>query len=169
MGFVKRRGTTKAKVTVENFDLLKEQFLLDIKNVVHMDEVPPELVINWDQTGIHYVSVSSWTMEKEGSKRIEIVGIDDKRQLTAIFAGSLSGDFLPPQLVYKGKSPRCLPSVEFPPGWHLTFSANHWSNEDTMKDYLLKIIFPYITKKRQELKLRADHPALVIFDNFNGT
>ena len=62
-----------------------------------MDEVPPELVINWDQTGIHYVPVSSWTMEKEGSKRIEIVVIDDKSQLTAVFAGSL---FLPPQLVY---------------------------------------------------------------------
>ena len=40
---------------------------------------------------------------KEGSKRIELVGIDDKRQLTAVFAGTLVRDFLPIQLVYKGK------------------------------------------------------------------
>ena len=40
---------------------------------------------------------------KEGSKQIELVGIDDKRQLTAVFAGTLVEDFLPIQLVYKGK------------------------------------------------------------------
>ena len=44
-------------------------------------------------------------MEKEGSKRIQIVGIDDKRQLTAVFAGSLAGDFLAPQLIYQVKAP----------------------------------------------------------------
>ena len=60
MGFVKRRATTKAKVTVENFESLKEQFLLDVKNVVEMDEIAPELVINWDQTGIYYVLVALW-------------------------------------------------------------------------------------------------------------
>ena len=76
MGFVKRRATTKAKVTVENFESLKVQFLLDVKNVVEMDEIAPEPVINRDQTGIYYVPVASSTMEKEGSKRIEIVGID---------------------------------------------------------------------------------------------
>ena len=34
--------------------------------------------------------------------------------------------------------------------------------------YLNKIIFPYCTKKRRELKLPPDFPGLVIFDNFNG-
>ena len=54
---------------------------------------PPALIINWDQTGINYVPVSSWTMEVEGSKRVELVGKDDKRQITAVFAGSMVGDF----------------------------------------------------------------------------
>ena len=31
IGFVKRKATTKAKLTVENFKALKQQFLLDIK------------------------------------------------------------------------------------------------------------------------------------------
>lgn len=76
-----------------------------------MDEIPEQLVINWDQTGIHYVTVSSWMMDKEGRKRIGIVGADDKRQLTAVFGESLAGDFVPPQLVYKQKTQWCLPSV----------------------------------------------------------
>ena len=120
MGFVKRRATTKSKVSVEQFDELKELFLLDFSNVIEMDDVPEELVINWDQMGINYVPISSWTMEKEGVKRVEVTGKDDKRQLTALFACSMSGDFLPIRLVYQGKTMKCLPKFQFPDGWDIT-------------------------------------------------
>ena len=82
---------------MKQFDELKELFLLDF-NVIEMDDVPEELVIKWDQTGINYVPISSWTMEKEGVKRVEVTGKDDKRQLTALFACSMSEDFLPIRL-----------------------------------------------------------------------
>ena len=39
MGMVKRRGNTKAKVTVENFEELKMGFLLDVENIIEMEEV----------------------------------------------------------------------------------------------------------------------------------
>ena len=109
MGMVKRRASSKAKISIENFEAVKEEFLLEIKNVVSFDEIPPPLIINWDQTGINYIPVSSWTMEKEGTKRIELAGKEDKRQLTAVLADSMSGDFLPPQIIYQGKTNRCLP------------------------------------------------------------
>ena len=32
----------------------------------------------------------------EGSKRVEITGINDKRQITVVFANTMGGDFLPP-------------------------------------------------------------------------
>ena len=168
LGMVKRKANTKAKVTVEDFEAAKEQFLLDIKNVVSLDEIPPALILNWDQTGINYVPVSSWTMESEGAKRVELAGKDDKRQITAVFGCSLVGDFLPPQLIYQGKTTRCLPQVEVPPDWHITYSVNHWSNESTMKDYVEKIIIPYIQKKREELNVLPDHRALLLFDNFKA-
>ena len=102
MGFDKRRASTKAKVTIENLESVSAQFLLDIKAVVKFEEIPFDLIINWDQTGIHYVPVGPWTMGEEGSKRMEIAGVDDKRQITVVFAGSFTGDFLPPQLIYRG-------------------------------------------------------------------
>lgn len=43
------------KMTVTNFERIKEQFLLDIQTVVEMEDVPMELVFNWDQTGISIV------------------------------------------------------------------------------------------------------------------
>ena len=168
MGFVKRRASTTAEVMVKNFEEAKAQFLLDVRVNIDMDEIPPDLVINWDQTGIHHIPAGSWTMEKEGTKRVEIVAADDKRQITAVFAGTLTGDFLPPQLIYKGTTPHCLPTVKFPDNWDLTYTNNHWSNEKTMERYLQNILIPYINRKREELKLQSDYPALVIFDKFKG-
>ena len=51
MGFVKRRGTTsKSKIGVENFCKLKEDFLQAVSSTVLMEEIPPEIILNWDQT-----------------------------------------------------------------------------------------------------------------------
>ena len=62
-----------------------------------MDEIPAELVINLDQTGLNIVPVSDWTMEVEGSKRVEVAGKDDKKQITAVLGGSCVGDFYLPR------------------------------------------------------------------------
>ena len=70
-----------------------------------MEEVPSDLIINWDQTSVHYIPTSQWIMEKQGSKHVEIIAADDKREIIAVLAGSLGGDFLPPQLIYKGSTP----------------------------------------------------------------
>ena len=168
MSFVKRKATTKSKVSCENFEKLREQYLFDIKVVVEMEEIPDSLIINWDQTGVNYVPVSEWTMSKEGSKRVEVVGVNDKRQITAVFGGTMSGDFLPVQLVYQGKTTKCLPTIDFPEHWHLTFSQNHWSNEETMINYVEKIFIPYVIDQRKKLGLDPAYPALAIFDEFNG-
>ena len=98
----------------------------------------------------------------------KVPGSKTKGRLHAVFAGTMSGDFLPVQMVYQGKTSRCLQTVDFPSDWHLTFSPNHWSNESTMVDYVNKIILPYVSNKRKELSLGPTYPALVIFDEFNG-
>ena len=83
MNFVKRKSTTA--MNVEEFAALKEEFLSNVEATVDMEEIPAELVLNWDQTGIRIVPSSMWTMDKQGSKRIEMAGSDDKRLITAIF------------------------------------------------------------------------------------
>lgn len=122
------------------------------------------MIINWDHTGIHYVPVSNWTLAEEGSKRVAIAGADDKRQITAVFASTKSGKFLPPQIIYAGKTKKCLPSVIFPNNWHVARTENHWANERTTEDYIRLIHLPYVTQTRKDLSLPEGHPALVIFD-----
>ena len=107
-------------------------------------------------------------MEKEAAERVEIVGADNKRQITALFTVSMAGDFLPVQLIYQGKTSKCLPPCVFPLDWHVVYSANRWSNDTTMQGYVDKILLPCIQKKREELQLESDYPTLAIFDVLKG-
>ncbi len=80
----------------------------------------------------------------------------------------MSGDFLYPQIIYAGKTSRCLPSARFPKCWHVTYTENHWANEKTTEDYINLVLLPYVEQKRTELSLPSDQPALVIFDRFKA-
>ena len=167
MKFVQRKGTTaKSKLTIADFNQAKEQFLEDVVTTVDMEEIPPELILNWDQTGIKIVPSSTWTMEQQGAKRVETIGANDKRLITAIFCGSLTGDFLPIQVIYQGKTTCCHPRYEFPLEWDITHSPKHWSNEATMIQYIENIIIPYINSTWEAFEDVT--PALIIMDNFKG-
>ena len=167
MKFVQRKATTaKSKGSDANFVDQKKSFLADVVATVTMEEIPPDLILNWDQTGIKIVPCSTWTMDRQGAKRVEMIGANDKRQITAVLCGTLMGDFLPVQVIYKGKSSRCHPRFEFPPEWHITHSPKHWSTELTMVQYVDHIIVPYVEKVRESHS--DDTPALVIMDNFKG-
>ena len=82
---------------------MKESFLAEVTTIVEMEEIPPELILNFDQTVVKIVPSSTWTMDREGSRQVEVVWIDDKCMITAVFCGNLVGDFLPVQVICKGK------------------------------------------------------------------
>ena len=86
MKFAQRKATTsKNKHAVTDFTKLKATFLDDVVEAVTMEDIPAELILNWDQTGIKLVPCSSWTMEQQGEKRVDVADVNDRRQITAVF------------------------------------------------------------------------------------
>jgi len=79
MRYIKIRVSISAKVTPQDFDEWKKQFLYDAEVLVNFLEISNSRVVNWDHTDIKYIPTNSWTIEKEAKKRVEILGIDDKR------------------------------------------------------------------------------------------
>ena len=77
-----------------------------------------------------------------------------------------TADLLPPHLLYQGKIEACHPKVEFPEGWDIWHSDNHWSNESTMLRYAQNVLIPYVNQTRDDLDLPLKQPALAIFDVF---
>ena len=94
----------KTALTEEKFKEVKAKFLARVRKVAHQHQVIPQLIINWDQTGLHVVPAPTWTMEEEGSTRVPIVGLGEKWQITATVAVSMSGEMLPMQILYAGKT-----------------------------------------------------------------
>ena len=76
-------------------------------------------------------------MEEQGASRVELVGLNDKHQITA---GNILGAFLPIQVIYQGKTTRCHPHFKFPSHWDIIHSPKHWSTEETMLRYVQLII-----------------------------
>ena len=144
-------STAKSKESVTDFIKRRDDFFCNLVNMVEMEDISLELILNWDQTDIRLVPSSSWTMERKGSQSVQLTGANDKRQITAVLCGSILGDFLPLQLIYKGSTTRCHPSYEFPEDWSITHSPKHWSNENTMLQYINDIIYPYVKNVRERL------------------
>ena len=103
--FSRRAGTTsKPPVPRGLYEECKLSFLVDIKNCVKQYNVPPELILNADQTPSSYVSVGRMTMAQTNSQSVPIKGLADKRNITLTFVISMSDEFLPLQIIYQGKS-----------------------------------------------------------------
>ena len=126
MNWVKRKGTT-GKVEPSKQLLAEEKltFQKNISKVVYEHDIPSELIINLDQTPLSYVSPGKQTFNSKDAKNLPVKGIDNKRQITATFAVSAEGDFLPMQLIYAGETKRCLPKFDFPKNFNVTFTKNH--------------------------------------------
>ena len=126
MDWVKRKATT-GKVEASTQFLAAEKFTFQkaISTYVCDHDIPTDLIINLDQTPLSYVSPGKYTFNMKGAKHVPIKGVDDKRQITATFAVSASGDFLPMQLIYVGGTKKCLPKFTFPRSFHVTYTKNH--------------------------------------------
>ena len=90
-------------------------------------------------------------MEKQGSRQVAVVGKEDKREITVLLTVTATGRLLPPQVIYQGKTPGCHPKVTFLAPWNITHSESHWSNEETMLEYVDQVLVPYVSHTRQEL------------------
>ena len=110
-------------------------------------EIPPELIMNWDQTGIKLVPSSSWTMEQRGSQKVEMVGVNNKRQITAIFVEPCWVTFYSCNLSFREKHPAATRSSSFLLDGTSSTLPNTgllrrpWCNTSTISSFLMWIMF----------------------------
>ena len=108
-------------------------------------------------------------MEFKGLKSVPVKGKGKGKQIMGTFTVSSTGRFLPMQLIYAGKTNRCHPQgIEFPHGFDVTHSHNHWSNEELAIQHIRKIVIPYVDKMKEELRLPKEQKSLLIYDVFKG-
>ena len=113
MNYAKRKATKAARKVPVDFSEIKLAFLKRIVDCVKDHNIPSELIINWDQTGAKYVPTSEWTLAEEGSKQVNVIGKEDKREMTVLLSCTMSGFPLPPHLIYCGKQTNAILTLFF--------------------------------------------------------
>jgi len=94
MGFVMRKFTSaKVDIPEKARKEIEYQFHYEIVSKVERFKIPKTLVINLDQTPSPMVPGRKHTMTPKGSKNVTIVGANDKRNITATFTITLTGEF----------------------------------------------------------------------------
>lgn len=120
-------------------------------------------VVNSDQTMVYFAANAKETYDAIGSKQVEVVGLDERRGFTLMVGISMSGEVLPFQAIYCGRSSASLPSPNAPGfkkatqelkfQFEYSKTDNHWSTIRTMKSYVTDILVPYFESHRNKLKL----------------
>jgi len=158
-----RRTTRPGKKIPDNItEILTDTFLRFAWTISNF-HIRAVFVVNSDQTLVYFSAGAMETYALIGSKQVEVVGKDEKRGFTLMVGVSMSGNVLPFQAIYSGKTPASLPSPSAPAypkatgdlKFHFESSKgdNHWSTMATMKSYVTDILAPYFEFHRKKLNL----------------
>ena len=130
--------------------------------------IPACCCVNSDQTGKTYSQPGASTYDPIGTNQVTVVGKEAKQAFTIMVGVSTSGQVLPFQIMYAGKTSGSLPEINKPSlefkdandeAKRLQFRfewtgipGNHWSNLETMKSYVRNILSVYFVEQQALLK-----------------
>jgi hypothetical protein len=160
-----RAATTKAREFPADFAEKEENFINILSAAVVKYSVPPALVLNMDETNVQFVSNPKKTRAIKGSKRVRLQGIGkEKAQITVTLAVSETGDVLPPQFIFGGKTTKCHPSVPAPAGGYYTHSTTHWQTPATFAEWIQRIVVPFRDVTIKEKGFHATQKMILLLD-----
>lgn len=157
LGLSLRQATTGRELP-DNWEELKMAFCDRLAIRAKEFNITPDLVVNADQTGWHLAPHRGRTLARRGDRSVSMFSHHDKRQVTMMVGLSASGEILPLQFIFKGKTDK----VKSTSHHHFTskhdwlFSTNpdrHWANLNTMKEWVGKVLHPYFCQKLVEKHL----------------
>lgn len=143
----KRAATTKTREKPNDLEAKKNVFITVASEIFRRHDIPPQLVINCDETGVLFVPAARYTFTMKGSKKVRAIGVGcDKAQFTATIAVTETGEALKTQLIFGGTTARCHPGGANGIRYNELFfdhSASHWQTPETYIRYIQNIIIPY--------------------------
>ncbi|PBK85838.1 hypothetical protein ARMGADRAFT_1087110 [Armillaria gallica] len=114
MGWSPRKATRAAAHIPKDAPDLCEAAFFQLAYAMKWSNVPAKLVINADQQGVWVLPSNSYTFHDTGAKQVDVMAKDEKWAFTLMVASTASGNFLPFQQVWCGKTEKSLPSKKAP-------------------------------------------------------
>ncbi|EJD48848.1 hypothetical protein AURDEDRAFT_60543 [Auricularia subglabra TFB-10046 SS5] len=173
LDWTKRSATRAAqKIPVGHEQACLESFLrqaISTRDFV----VPAALRANIDQTMVIIQDGGKLTYNPKGLKQVSVVRIDEKRAFTVLVGVTAAGALLPFQIIMKGKTKQSIPKQTAPMwdeamelGFEFVWSDTdtHWSTQQTMCQYVEKILVPHVLQVKATLNLPPDQECILQLD-----
>ena len=137
--------TSKMREHPAEFEDKKNNYIKVGRDYIFKYRTPAESVISCGETNVQFVDHASRTRDMKGVKRCEILGKgSDKVQITVTIFVTESGEVLPYQIIFEGKTTKCHPVNQIKPNDCLwTHTQSHWQTVPTYMDVIENIIVPY--------------------------
>lgn len=169
MGWSERRTTRAAqKLPPDHEKILYNAFLREAY-VIRDHGIPAELRVNTDQTQLIYQLGTKKTWNQKGVSQVPALGMDEKRAFTLVPSISASGELLPMQAIYGGKTAVSCPNgkadryaeakklgCQFLP----SKTDTYWSTHETMHSLVNDVIAPYFEGKKKKLGLPSSQRSI---------
>ncbi|KAJ8090755.1 hypothetical protein PM082_018321 [Marasmius tenuissimus] len=153
LNWSERRSTQAAQELLKKWEDLCERAFLQCAHIIKEEDIPIQLFVNSDQTGVIYSPGLKLTWAEKGSCQVSVVGADGKQAFTVLISILAGGQVLPLQAVYGGKTTKSCPTKAAPhyddataAGFRFVPSGkknNHWSDQKTMREFVDNILSPY--------------------------
>jgi DDE superfamily endonuclease len=152
-----------------NVDEILTKAYLHMAYSVKDKSIPPELMANSDQTQLTLAQGCHMTYAKVGSKQVSTIGTEEKRAITVMVTLTNDSKVLPFQVIYKGSTATSLPSKNCrsrkeaeEAGFLLkaSMTKTYWSTQQTMKNFVNKIMAPHFDSMKVRLSLPPDQRSL---------
>ena len=161
-GFLKRNNLVlRAKTSIAQSlpgDLENKiyEFRRKVKQIRESGDFPYELIGNMDETPAYLDMVPSRTLDVKGKKTIKVKTTkSEKCRVTAVLSCVAVGNMLPPMVIFKGTTHRCINKVT---GSNVCYQKKAWMDERLMLTWIRDIWVKH-TKKR---------PSLLFLDSFSA-
>ncbi|ELU08351.1 hypothetical protein CAPTEDRAFT_213251 [Capitella teleta] len=170
MGFTPKKRTKKPAAKPVNAPLTPAQieFINRITTTARESHIPADLVINIDQCLMNLAPLTC--ADDEDPSGNQPANVNGKKRIVGTVLGcTLTGDLLPLQIIYCGKTEICHATYSFPVCWNITHNPKAVSTTDTMEKYIEELLSQYVQRIRAEKGLAEDQPALCILKPFWAT
>jgi hypothetical protein len=142
-------------------------FVSFVNEHIQTMKVPPNAVVNIDETNVDYDMSPTSTLNRRGGRTVSVLGTGSSGRATVLLGVSLTGEKLPPFIVFAGKrSGRVIREVTgdvlargFPAEVVMSVQAKAWMDEELMLEWIDRVWNPWIMT-------RNPNYSILIMDSF---
>lgn len=137
-------------------DEVKEYFAELAKSV---EGVPPENIVNYDETNLTDNPTAKKKIFRRGTRHPDRIMNTTKSSISLMFAGTASGELLPPYVVYKADNLWTTWTEGGPPGTRYNRTKSGWFDSRTFADWFETIVVPFLRERQGRKLLIGDNLA----------